>query len=296
MGKDLPKSTIALIVLVFIWGASWPINKIAVPHAPPLLYAGMRAFFGGVLLMIVIWKSRQDIQWKRHWKKYVISAFFNTVLFFGLQTAGLLYLPGGLFSVLVYFQPILLGLFAWLLLGETLSGIQIVGLVLGFIGIVIVSVDGFTTHISFLGVFFGLATAVSWAFGVIYVKKVSREINAYWMVAMQCIIGGAFLLSAGSLIESWSAITWNLPYLSGLVFGCTLGIPVAYIIYYSLVNAGEASKVGASTFLVPIIAVFLSVVFLDEKITYQLLVGLILVGLSIYFVNKKFERKPTATN
>ncbi|WP_144554526.1 DMT family transporter [Bacillus sp. X1(2014)] len=285
------KSTAALLVLILIWGASWPINKLAVPYSPPLLYAGLRALLGGILLTVIIWKTRKAINWRKNWQKYFIAAFFNTILFFGLQTAGLLYLPGGLFSVLVYFQPILLGLFAWLLLGEYLSPVQILGLLLGFVGIAVVSVDGLAVHISPIGVMLGLLTAVSWAFGVIYVKKVSREVDSFWMVALQCIIGGIFLLGIGSVFESWSAIEWNRFYISGLGFGATIGIPLAYILYYSLVNAGKASKVGSYTFLVPIVAVLLGVIFLGETVTYPLIIGMLLVGISIHFVNFRYKPK-----
>lgn len=285
------KSTVALIALILIWGASWPINKLAVPYAPPLLYAGQRALLGGILLTVIIWKTREKVNWQGNWQKYCIGAFFNTILFFGLQTAGLLYLPSGLFSVLVYFQPILLGLFAWLLLGESLSPVKILGLFLGFVGVAVVSVDGLTVHVSVIGVTLGLLTAVSWAFGVIYVKKISKEVDAYWMVALQCILGGAFLLGTGSVFESWSAIEWNRHYLSGLSFGATIGIPLAYILYYSLVNAGEASKVGSYTFLIPIVAVLLGVLFLGETVTYSLVIGMLLVAISIYFVNFQYKTK-----
>nr|WP_239835846.1 DMT family transporter [Solibacillus kalamii] len=285
------KSTAALIALILIWGASWPINKLAVPYSPPLLYAGQRALLGGILLTVIIWKTRKRVNWRENWKKYCIGAFFNTILFFGLQTAGLLYLPSGLFSVLVYFQPILLGLFAWLLLGESLSPVKILGLFLGFVGVAVVSVDGLTVHVSAIGVTLGLLTAVSWAFGVIYVKKISKEVDAYWMVALQCIIGGVFLLGTGSVFESWSAIEWNRNYLSGLSFGATIGIPLAYILYYNLVNAGEASKVGSYTFLIPIVAVLLGVLFLGETVTYSLVIGMLLVAISIYFVNFQHKTK-----
>ncbi|WP_339264663.1 DMT family transporter [Solibacillus sp. FSL W7-1472] len=285
------KSTVALIALILIWGASWPINKLAVPYSPPLLYAGQRALLGGILLTVIIWKTRKRVNWRENWQKYCIGAFFNTILFFGLQTAGLLYLPSGLFSVLVYFQPILLGLFAWLLLGEYLSPVKILGLFLGFVGVAVVSVDGLTVHVSAIGVTLGLLTAVSWAFGVIYVKKISKEVDAYWMVALQCIIGGVFLLGTGSVFESWSAIEWNRNYLSGLGFGATIGIPLAYILYYNLVNAGEASKVGSYTFLIPIVAVLLGVLFLGETVTYSLVIGMLLVAISIYFVNFQYKTK-----
>lgn len=276
------------------WGASWPIYKLAVPYTPPLLFAGMRAFFGGILLTIIIWKSRKEIQWRKNWQKYLISTFFNSILFVGLQTIGLNYLPGGLFSVLVYVQPILLGLFAWLLLGEYLSGVRILGLFIGFIGIIVASADGLTTHVSVIGVTLALLTGIGWAYGVIYIKKVSREINAYWMVAIQSMIGGAVLLSAGTALESWSEIVWNASYIFGLVFGMTIGIPLAYIIYYTLVNKGEASKVGSATFLVPILSVVIGVVFLGETLTYKLLIGMALVGISIYLVN--FNQEKVAKN
>lgn len=292
MGKYFTKATLLLLLLVCIWGFSWPIYKQAVPYTPPLLFAGMRAFIGGLLLAAVLFKTRSKIQWRENWSKYCISAFFNVMLFFGLQTCGLLYLPGGLFSVLVFFQPILLGLFAWIWLGEQMTPTKMIGLVIGFSGIIIVSIDGLTVHISTIGVMLGLLTALGWALGVIYVKKISKEVNAYWMVSMQLMIGGAFLVGTGTVFESWSAIEWNGPYIFGLVFGATIGIPVAYIIYYSLVNAGVASKVGAFTFLVPIIAVLASTIFLNEPMTYMLLIGLLLVVISICVVNYNGKINP----
>lgn len=287
MGKVFTKSTCALLLLVFIWGGSWPIYKMAVPYTPPLLFAGMRTVIGGLILAALIYKMRNRIKWRENWSKYCISAFFNTIFFFGLQTVGLSYLPGGLFSVLVYFQPVLLGLFAWIWLGEYMSLFKILGMIIGFIGIVVVSVDGLTVHVSSMGVVLGLLVAFSWALGVVYVKKVSSEVDAFWMVSLQFIIGGVILIGTGTIVENWSAIEWNGKYVVGLGYGSTFGIPLAYIIYYKLMNAGEASKVGTFTFLVPIIAVIISTVFLDEPVTYRLVVGLLLVGVSIYFVNDR---------
>jgi drug/metabolite transporter (DMT)-like permease len=285
LGKVFTKSTCGLLLLVLIWGASWPIYKLALPYTPPLLFAGMRAVIGGLILAAFIYKLRSKINWRENWSKYCISAFFNTILFFGLQTVGLVYMPGGQLSILVFFQPVLLGLFAWIWLGEHMSPVKVIGLIIGLLGIVVVSVDGLTVQLSVIGVVLGLLTALCWALGVVYVKKVSNEVDAFWMVSLQCLIGGVILIGTGSIVESWSAIDWNVTYLFGLGYGSTFGIPLSYVIYYKLISAGEASKVGTFTFLVPIIAVFIGTVFLDEPVTYPLIVGLLLVGLSIYFVN-----------
>lgn len=96
---------------------------------------------------------------------------------------------------------------------------------------------------------------------------------------------GGFLLSSGLVVENASEIVWNGPFIFGLSFGVTIGMSVAYIIYYTLINQGEASKVGSATFLVPIIAVCIGVLFLDETLTIKLLIGMTLVGISIYLVN-----------
>lgn len=291
LSKVFTKSTMALLVLILVWGASWPIYKLALPYTPPLLFSGMRATIGGVLLGVLLLKRLDKINWRENWKLYCISALFNTTLFFGIQTVGLNYLPGGLFSILVYFQPVLLGLFAWIWLGEFMTPVKIIGLLIGFLGILMVSLDGLTFHVSIIGVVLGIVTAICWAFGVIYVKSIRDRVDAYWMVSLQCIIGGAVLLGTGTYFESWSEIQWNSTYIFGLSYGAIFGIPISYIIYYKLINEGEASKVGSYTFLVPIIAVFIGAVFLDEPITYLLIIGLIMVGASIFIVNFRSKKK-----
>ncbi|MED3660910.1 DMT family transporter [Ureibacillus terrenus] len=103
-------SYILLALLIIIWGVSWPIYKHGVQFMPPLLFAGIRSFIAGTLLFLFAWKLRHHIRFKKHWKLYVISAILNNVLYLGLQTVGMIYLPGGLFSVLVYIQPVILGI------------------------------------------------------------------------------------------------------------------------------------------------------------------------------------------
>ncbi|WP_429842598.1 DMT family transporter [Brevibacillus sp. FIR094] len=297
MGKFSGKTVFAIASLVLMWGLSWSIYKMSLAYTPPILFAGMRSLIGGLLLALFILPKWKKINWRENWLRYCISAFLNTLCFYGIQTVGLVYLPGGLFSVLVYFQPILIGLFAWLWLGENMTVLKVIGLIMGFLGILAVSADGLTGQVSIVGVILGLLTALTWALGVIYVKKVSAKVDSLWMVAMQCIIGGAALTLLGTGVESWSDIVWNVPYLIGLSYGATFGVPIAIVIYFGLVNAGEASKVAAFTFLVPLIAVVTGTIFMDEPVTYSLIAGLVLIVCSIYLVNyQKKIRQPAISN
>ncbi|WEG13520.1 DMT family transporter [Pullulanibacillus sp. KACC 23026] len=273
--------------LIIIWSLSWPIYKVALVYTPPLLFAGMRCLLGGALLAGFIWKTRDRIQWKKNWKIYVITGLLNITLFYGLQTEGLKLVPSGLFSVIVYFQPILVGLFAWLWLGETMTLTKVLGLILGFLGVISVSAEGFSGHVSILGILFGLLSALSWAFGTIYTKKMAHSVDSLWMVALQCLIGGVVLMISGLSTEKWSSIVWNGTYFSGLAFGAILGIAISWIFYVTLVKTGDASVVATFTFLVPMLAVVIGTIFLSEPFTKLLFVGIILIVASILLVNKK---------
>ncbi|MED3763077.1 DMT family transporter [Ureibacillus terrenus] len=282
-------SYILLALLIIIWGVSWPIYKHGVQFMPPLLFAGIRSFIAGTLLFLFAWKLRHHIRFKKHWKLYVISAILNNVLYLGLQTVGMIYLPGGLFSVLVYIQPVILGILSWWFLNEEMTIAKIFGLVLGFIGIVFVSIDGLMIHLSAIGVFLALATAIAWAGGVVFVKKLKNQVDFYWMVVMQLLLGGGTLLVSGYFVEGVQTIVWNADLIGTIAWGGTAGMAAGQVIYFKLMNEGEASKVGACTFLVPIISVAVSAIFLDEAVTRNLFIGMMLVGTSIHLVNRHKE-------
>lgn len=112
--KQLSKTRTALLLafLVIMWGVNWPLSKAALAFSPPLLFAGIRTLIGGLLLVIVALPRIHKLRYKETWPIYLVSALLNITLFYGLQTIGLNYLPAGLFSAIVFFQPVLMGVFS----------------------------------------------------------------------------------------------------------------------------------------------------------------------------------------
>lgn len=173
---------------------------------------------------------------------------------------------------------------------------KLAGLLIGFCGIVAISSDSITGNLSLVGVALAIVSAISWALGVVYVKKVSYKVDALWMVAMQFVIGGAILTGIGAVNEEITAIVWNSTYVMGLGFGATLGVPIAFVLYYKLINSGDASKVAAFTFLVPLIAVFIGTAFMEEPFTYSLIIGLFMIIASITIVNYPMKKRAVKTS
>jgi drug/metabolite transporter (DMT)-like permease len=293
-GLSKTKTVLLLAFLVFIWGINWPLSKYALNFTPPVLFAGLRTFLGGLLLLIYALPRYKKLQFKKNGPIYALSALLNIIIFYGLQTVGLQFMPAGLFSAIVFLQPVLLGIFSWVWLGEAMYGVKIVGLIIGFLGVGVISLNGLMGHLSVIGTLLALGTALGWALGTVYVKKTGDRVDAIWMVTMQLLIGGIFLTGLGLGTEKWSDMTWNVPFVSLLAFISIFVIALGWLAFFTLVGAGEASTVGSYTFIIPLVAVISSAFFLHEPIPLNLIGGLLLVVISILCVTirpKSFKVK-----
>lgn len=282
-------------LLVLFWGTSFAAIEIGLRYCPPVLFAGLRALLGG-LVMVPVALARDGVpDLRRSWPAFGLLALLNVVLFFGLQTYAVLLLPSGSVALLVYLQPLLVGLLAWLFLGERLTGGGVAGLLLGFAGIAVVSAGGLSGELhglSLTGVALGAASALSWAAGTVYFKMVQESVSTLWSVAVQFVAGGGLLTLAGTLVEGWRGVDWGPGFLGALLYAGLVGVSLAWIIWFSLVRAGEASRVSAYIFAVPLTAVVVGVVFLDEPFGPALLLGAALVVAGIYLVNRSGRVAP----
>ncbi|WP_411347843.1 DMT family transporter [Paenibacillus sp. WLX2291] len=295
--KGLSRKTTLLLVLflVSIWGINWPLTKMVLPDVPPLLFSGLRTMIGGILLLVLALRNRSTLQWKRNWHIYAVLGIFNIIGYYGLQTIGIGYLPAGLFSTIVFLQPVLLGLFSWMWLGERMYMLKAIGLLCGFAGVAVISSGGLEGELSPFGIImaiasalsWAIASALSWAIGTIYMKKQSNRIDSLWALTMQLLIGGVVLLALGTGTESWQEIHWTAQFTSILLFISVFVIAGGWLVYFKLLNSGEASTVGSYTFAIPVLSNVFSIFLLGEMVTMTLFAGLLLIAAGIGLVNRK---------
>lgn len=283
------RAVTALLIafLVLVWGVNWPLSKFALQYTPPLLFSGVRTLLGGLLLLAVAVPRYKKLQLRRTWPVYLLSALLNVVLYYGLQTVGLNYLPSGLFATLVFLQPVLVGVFSWLWLGESMNPLKLVGLLLGFCGVAVISGAGLLSHLSVTGIGLALGSALSWALGTVYVKRTGGTVDPIWLVSLQLIAGGLLMTAAGSATERWSEVVWTSGFVASLLFISVFVIALGWLVFYRLIGSGEAGRVASYTFLIPLVAIAVGMLFLHEPFSLSLLAGLTLIVLSIYCVNRK---------
>ncbi len=278
---------VAFFVLVVVWGSSFAAIKVGLDYTPPVLFAGLRTLLGGLVITLaaVLWVGRPEFGGGL--PAVSVSALFNVCLFIGLQTFAVLYLPSGSAAVLIYLQPILVGFMAWMLLGEGLSATKLLGLGLGFSGVVAVSAGSLSGDLSPLGVVLGVLAALSWAIGTVHFKRFGSRGSTLWFVAGTFLLGGVSLTVLGLLIEPLSGIQWTGAFVASLLYTSVAGSGLAWVLWLDLVAAGEASRVAAYIFFVPLVSVVVGALFLDETLSYTLILGAFLVVAGIYLVNRR---------
>ena len=286
---------LAFVLLVAFWSSAFAVVKVGLDHSPPLLFAGLRSMLGGTAITLVALVWGGEPHFRRDWPILVLLGTFNVVLFIGFQTFTLLYLPSGTSAVVIYLQPILVGFLAWMILGESLTTTKVVGLLLGFAGIVAVSSDGLTDGaVPLTGLSFGIASALSWALGTVFFKKYQSRVSTLWAVGIPFLAGGVALTALGLTIELWSDISWTNEFISSLLYSGLVGTGFAWLLFLGLVRAGEASRVASYIFFVPVAAVVVGAIFLRESVGLSLLVGGALVVCGIYLANREPKDKKIA--
>lgn len=277
---------LAFALLVVFWGSAFSVVKVGLEYAPPMIFAGLRTLAGGlaILLAAVAWGG--NLHLRRDWPVFLLLAAFNVVFFFGFQTLAILHLPSGTAAVLEYLQPMLVGLLAWIILGEGLSPAKVLGLVLAFSGVLAVSAGGLSGDLSPVGVAYGAGSAVSWALGTVLFKRYEARVSTMWAVALPFVMGGTVLTLFGLLTEGWSTVSPTGTLLASLSYVALIEIALAWLLWFGLIRAGEASRVAAYVFFVPLVGIAAGWVFLDERLTVSLLAGAALVVTGIYVVNR----------
>jgi O-acetylserine/cysteine efflux transporter len=277
---------VVIVALVLAWGSTFAAVKIGLEGAPPVLFGGLRSVLGGAVMAVLALARSGRPALRETWPAYAVLTLLNVVFFFGLQSLAIDELPSGLAAVLIYLQPVLVGVLSAPLLGESLTPLKIAGLLLGFGGIVLVSAGAFSGHVSLLGVGYAVTGALLWALGTIAFKRYAARVDVWWSVAIPFLVGGTLLTLAGAAVEG-TTIEWSARFVAAFAYASFIGTALSWSLWFGLVSSGEASRASSYIFFVPLLSVLIGVVFLGESLGPSLLAGAALVVGGVYLVNRR---------
>ena len=283
---------LGLGILYVVWGTTYLAIRVAVESIPPFLLAAVTfTLAGAVLYGIVALKSGLPEGWPpfRQWVSAVLVGiglvtFGNGVLNWGEQ-----YVPSGTAAIVVATVPLWLALLARAFLGERLRWPAMIGLGLGFAGLVVLVAPTAGRTADLPGLFAVLLTAVGWAAGSVYSKRAPLPADPFQAAGMQMFAGGLVTMAVALVTGDVQRFDpgrvsgtakWAFVYL--LLAGAILAIGV----YQWLVRNASLSVIGTYAYVNPIVAVGLGAILLGEPITLRAIIAgvVILVGVALIVV------------
>lgn len=272
-----------LLLLAALWGASYVLMRLVAPVFGGIGTMWSRIAIAGTGLFIFAAITRTDLQWRRWWKSYLFVGLLNSALPFALIAWAMKTLPAGYGAILNAAAPFFGALFAWRMLGETLTPLRLLGMLFGVLGIgLIVNLGPVTvTPAVLMAVAACLAATVAYGFVIVYTKKYVQGPPPLGMATGSLLLPAILLSPLGVMNEPAA-----LPSAQVLVALVVLGLVCsgfAYILYFRLIRDVGPTRTISVTFLVPVFGMLWGGLFFGETLTAGALGGaaLVLVGLAL---------------
>ena len=277
---------------------SFTVVELILPVIPPFTLTLGRTLISVVMLLILlaIVGGRLPKTWSEWWP-FVILAGFNLSIPFVLTVWAQKYIAGGYASILLSIMPLFTVLLAfWFTKDETLNLFKIVGVGLGFIGIVLLigpsALSGIQENL--LAQLAIVLAALFYAGGAIYLRHVyTLQPTDLSVWGLRLRVSGAQFIAAAFLLLPFSLLLeepWMLrPTFDIWLYMLFLGIGVtlfATMTYFFLIEELGAGNAAMTIYLIPVAGVLSGILVLGEKLTPQMIVALLLISAGIFVVNR----------
>jgi drug/metabolite transporter (DMT)-like permease len=297
-GPTVLAASIGLIII--IWAINFIAAKIGLRSLPAMTLASFRVVLAGaVMLPFYLCCSRLPAFAQTRRRQFTLRDIwiFLYMGFFGVTinqvcfTVGLRFTSVGHAAVIVGMGPIYTLIFAVLFKLERVTWRKAIGMAIALIGIaVLASENGISAHSpSVLGDAITMTGSIGFAMYVVLGKRLAGRYDPLTMTAFSHYAGALIVLpvaiyravTLGSA-EHWRAIAWSG--WAALLYMAIFSSAVAYLFYFWLLRYLEASQLSAFTYLLPVVATILGILWLGEKGSWAQVLGGVLALGGVYWI------------
>ena len=282
------KDWILLTALAAIWGSAFMFIKISAVDFGPILLVTLRLLIAGLVFMPFLLRKKKRSLFKSYLPAIFIIAIVSNAIPFTMFAYASLGATSNMLGILNGTTAFLTTVIAYFWLKESVSLKQIVGLLLGFIGVLILvnPSNGSTTFIASMCAMIG---SLCYAFNATYLQKYHSNSDKIVLIGWSMLFGGFFMIPLAS---------FNLPdaipdtnSILALFWLAVISTGLGYLAYVRLIDRIGAVKTVTLTYLLPVFSIIWGAIFLQEKITSIILGGFIFVMMGMYFANTSNKSK-----
>jgi len=272
-GEARPLGTVLRLALVAsFWGSSFPVSKVALAYAPPLMLAALRYLVGGILLLALALREGRGRALPRRdlWPALALFSLTSVILFNALFYTGLRLATAVNGSLI---QPttnsLTMALLAHLVLRERLASWRYLAFPLATVGVFLL-VTGDPSRAVDPGAMVGnllyIGAGASFAVSGILGRSLFRRLPPLEALGWSVPLGGGVLLLLSALLEAPPVPMGDAPlaFWGAVLYLGIFTVGLGYLWWFRGVHRLGATRTGVFTFLVPVVGALLSVVFLRE--------------------------------
>jgi drug/metabolite transporter (DMT)-like permease len=270
-----------LLVIGGIWGSSFLFIKVLVDEISPIEVVAGRLFFGMLAIgAYVLWRRMPMRITGRLVGQVTFLAVVANILPFGLIAWGEEHIDSGIAAVLNSTMPIFTAVLAVAFLSEErMTLLRLGGLGLGFLGVVVLTGDDIlnVTDSSVLGQLAVIGAAACYGVGSIYSRQLLGTHDPLVLSLLQVTIGTIITAPLVFALEGSPGYGLSLEAAGSLLGLGVLGTGLAYVLYLWLIDNVGSVRASLVTYVVPVIALVLGWLVLDESVGLNVVLGAALI-------------------
>jgi drug/metabolite transporter (DMT)-like permease len=266
----------AFASIYLVWGSTYLAISYAIETIPPFLMGGVRFLISGALLYLWARSRGAPRPTRLHWRNAVIAGGFLLLGGNGAVMWAEQVVPSGLTALLVSILPFWLVIIEWVRPPRRRpSGAVLVGLVLGFIGIIVlVGPSGVGGHgdVSPIGALVLILGSLSWAIGSFWSRDAELPKSGLLTTGMEMLGGGTLLLIVGALTHEFSGFdihSVSRESAVGLLYLISFGSLIGFTSYIWLLDKVSPARLGTYAYVNPIVAVLLGWAIAGERLSIR---------------------------
>ncbi|MBY7810500.1 EamA family transporter [Vibrio fluvialis] len=270
--------TIALTAIApIVWGSTYIVTTEALPPESPLIASTIRSLPAGVLLVLISRAWPTGLWWLR----MAVLGFLNIGLFFYCLFFAATYLPGGMASMVMSIQPLIVMIMSWYLLSANFSSQQLIASGLGILGVGLLVLNS-SAELNIEGMLTAILGTLSMALGVVLTKKWGRPTGMTMLgfTGWQLLFGGIILLPVSLWLEGIPTQLTSINYL-GYGYLSLIGAILGYFLWFRGIEKLPPVTISFLGFLSSVSACFLGYLVLNQTLTWPQLLGALAILFSI---------------
>ncbi|WP_120633330.1 DMT family transporter [Ruegeria sp. EL01] len=278
------------LVFALIWSSAFTSARIIVADASPLFSLALRFLISGILGVIIARAMGQSWRLTRpQWRATILFGICQNALYLGLNFYAMQTIEASVAAIIASTMPLLVALAGWLLLGEKLRPLGVIGLLAGFAGVALIMSSRISAGVDMFGIALCGIGALALTFATLAVRGATSGGNFMMVVGLQMLVGSATLFVAAPIFET-IYIQPTVPL--ALAFAYTTLFPglLATLIWFLLLDRIGAVRAATFHFLNPVFGVTIAAILLGEKLGSLDAVGVCITTLGILAV--QLSRQP----